>query len=910
MKYLVILIPLLFLINNLYAINLDSVTTRPIVEAVRVSNPIIVDGILSEHEWQRPGVSDFTQRDPKEGAKPTYKTEVWVAYDDAALYVAARMYDDNPDSIVSRIGRRDAELSADWFALGIDSYHDRRNAFFFGVYPSGSFIDGIFFNDSWDDKSWDGVWDVATKIDDKGWTAEFCIPYSQLRFQEQKEYIWGVNFVRGIERLKEEDHFIMVPKKESGFVSHFADLIGIRDIHPPTRIEVLPYVVGKNKITNQISKNNPFYDGSQTTGGIGADLKFGLGSNLTLNATINPDFGQVEVDPAIVNLTQFENYFDEKRPFFVEGANYFNFGYGGVNNNFGFNWGNPDYFYSRRIGRSPVGNVQHGGYTNTPDATTIIAAGKLTGKLSDGWSLGTLHTLTQREYAHIADRINGNRYADVVEPFASHNVVRSLYEFNDGKQAVGFIGTGVLRDLNQPYLVDQFNKRSYAFGFDGWTNLDPDREYVMSGWFSTTRIEGSTQRMVNVQESFLHYFQRPDVDNLSVDTTATHMSGYAGRVAINKQKGNVVFNTAFGLISPSFDANDLGFMFRTNVMNGHVVLGYRWYEPDGTFRRKGLNIATFRNYDFAGNKLNEGYFLFWNAQLMNYWSFNGSTSFNQPAVDVYSTRGGPIMKSNRTYHSYIEGSTDYRKEIVYELEIGAHRSESGGFEINLGPGIEWKPASNMNLRFSPQYTRNINMAQWVESDYVRKAVKFDSVGNPIEYAYKNPVNDPSMNETYGARYIFSQLDQKELSARIRLDWTFTPKLSLQLFLQPLISVGHYYNFKEFDRPRTFTFNKYGENSSTIIYNPEKDRYEVDTDGNGTNTFQILNPDFNYKSIRLNAVFRWEFLPGSTAYFVWTRSTIHEANPGNFDFGRDFSNLATAPDHEDVFLVKVAYWWAI
>ncbi len=909
MKYFIQILSLIFIFDKLYSINLDSIKQRPTVEAVRISNPITIDGILSEHEWQRTGVSDFTQRDPVEGAKPTFKTEVWVAYDDEAIYVAVRMHDDHPDSIISRIGRRDVDLSSDWFAFGIDSYYDRRNAFFFAVCPSGSITDGIFFNDSWDDKSWDGVWDVATKIDDKGWTAEFKVPYSQLRFPEKEEYVWGINFVRGIERLKEEDHYVMVPKKESGFVSHFADLTGIRDIHPPTRIEVLPYFVGKNKITNQISKKNPFYDGSQVAGGVGADLKFGLGSNLTLNATINPDFGQVEVDPAIVNLTQFENYFDEKRPFFVEGANYFNFGYGGVNNNFGFNWGKPNYFYSRRIGRSPIGNVQHVGYTNTPDATTILAAGKLTGKLSDGWSLGTLHTITQREYAHIADRINGNRYADVVEPFASHNVVRSLYEFNQGQRAIGFIATGVFRDLNRDYLVDQFNKRSYAFGVDGWTNIDPEREYVMSGWFSTTQIEGSIRRMINVQKSFLHYFQRPDVDNLNVDTNTTQMSGYAGRVAINKQKGNVVFNTAFGLISPSFNTNDLGFMFRTNVMNGHIVLGYRWYEPDGTFRRKGFNVATFRNYDFAGNKLNEGYFLFWNAQLMNYWSFHGSTSFNQPAIDIFSTRGGPIMKSNRTYHSYIEGSTDYRKEIVYKLEIGAHRSESGGYELNLNPGIEWKPTSNLNISLSTQFMKNIGKAQWVESGYVRKAV-VDSIGNFLNYDYYNPIPDPTVIQTYGNRYIFSELDQKELSARIRLDWTFTPKLSLQLFLQPLISVGHYYNFKEFAKPRTFTFNNYGEQSSTITYNPEKNRYEVDPDGTGERNFQILNPDFNYKSIRLNAILRWEFLPGSTAFFVWTRNSTHELNPGNFELGRDFSDLVTALDHEDVFLFKIAYWWSL
>ncbi|MBI5022217.1 MAG: carbohydrate binding family 9 domain-containing protein [Ignavibacteriales bacterium] len=886
MKFLTIFFLLIFPIT-LLAFNLDSLDSRPIHETHRIIDQIKIDGILSENDWQRTGITEFTQREPIEGAKPSQSSEVWIAYDDEAIYVGARLSDDHPDSIVSRIGRRDAELNSDWFAIAFDSYHDRRTGFFFGVYPSGSILDGILYNDSWDDKSWDGVWDAATTIDDKGWTAEFRIPYSQLRFTEQNEYIWGVNIARAIERTKEELWYVMIPKKESGFVSHFADLTGIKNIHPPARIEILPYVVSSLKLTNQFEKGDPFNDGKNFLGNAGADIKIGLGSNLTLNATINPDFGQVEVDPAVVNLSQFETFFDEKRPFFVEGSNYFNFGYGGANNNYGFNWGSPDFFYSRRIGRQPRGDVQHDGFQDFPDATTILGAAKLTGKIVEGWSLATVSALTQREYAKIDDG-TGNNFEDVVEPLTSYNIIRSQREFNQGRQALGMMGTAVFRDLNKPYLVDQYNQRSYVVGLDGWTNLDSDREYVAAGWLASSLVEGSTQRMIDLQRSYLHYFQRPDQNYVTVDSSKTSLSGYAGRLALNKEKGNVIFNTAFGFITPGFEVNDLGFQSRANTFNGHIVLGYRWLEPDGIFRSKNFQIATFRNFDFDGNKFGEGYFLFWNAHLMNYWNFGGQFSLTNPTYDLFSTRGGPMMKNTRSYNAGLFGSTDSRNPIIYELELGASRSESGGSYIEIEPGIEWKPTPGINFRFSPEFSRGLTTAQWIPDS--------------------NPVIDSNAIHTYGKRYLFSRLDQHEISASIRVDWTFTPKLSLQIYLQPLISVGKYYDFKELAKAGTFTFNRYGGNGSTISYVDSTDSYTVDPDGTGERNFNFSNPNFNDKYIRFNVVLRWEFLPGSTAFLVWTRSGDHSGNAGDFKLGRDFGNLVKAPNHEDVFLLKIAYWW--
>src|SRR5574341_2271739 len=350
---------LLLPMTLLYAGATDTITTTKIkVEAIRLASPIAVDGILSEPVWQNgPGVSQFTQRDPNEGMPPTHQSLVHLAYDDEAIYIGARMFDSAPDSIIARLGRRDAELTSDMFAFFIDSYYDRRSGFYFCLNAAGTMYDGVLYNDEWDDNSWDGVWEGKAKIDEQGWMAEMRIPYSQLRFKKQEQLIWGVNLRRDIARNNERDYLVFTPKNGSGFVSRFADLVGITNVDPPRRFEVLPYVTTKAEYTQHLP-GNPFNDGSKYLPGAGADFKLGLGSNLTVDATVNPDFGQVEVDPAVVNLSDVETFFQEKRPFFIEGASIFNFGRGGSNNYWGFNWGDPQFFYTRRIGRAPQGSLE------------------------------------------------------------------------------------------------------------------------------------------------------------------------------------------------------------------------------------------------------------------------------------------------------------------------------------------------------------------------------------------------------------------------------------------------------------------------------------------------------------------------------------------------------------------------
>ena len=406
------------------------------VSAFRITQPIVIDGKLNEEVWKTTNVvTGFTQRNPDEGKPATEKTVVRILYDDDAIYIGARMYDSSPDSIVARLVRKDNNSRSDQFMVFFDPYNDKRSGYYFGLTAAGTIKDGVLFNDDWNNSSWNAVWKGKVNVDDKGWTAEMRIPFSQMRFKLSKHNIWGINFKRNISRNNESDYLSYVPKTESGFVSHFVELQGLNNIKPQNKLEILPYVTAKSSFT-QKENGNPFNNGSSFLSNAGLDLKYGLGSNLTLNATVNPDFGQVEIDPAVINLSDVETFFPEKRPFFVEGSSIFNFGRGGAKNYWSFNFGNPDFFYSRRIGRDPQGSLPNYDYVDRPSGTHILGAAKLTGKIGD-FNVGVISALTKREFAEID--LAGKKSKVEVEPLSYYGVFRAQKEFNEGKQALGFM---------------------------------------------------------------------------------------------------------------------------------------------------------------------------------------------------------------------------------------------------------------------------------------------------------------------------------------------------------------------------------------------------------------------------------------------------------------------------------------
>jgi hypothetical protein len=856
------------------------------VHAVRLQEQIVIDGLLSEPVWGNEfAFTDFTQKEPNQGIPSTLRTEVRVAYNDAAIYIGARMHDDSPDSIMQILSRRDQYPIADWFGVFLDPYHDRRTGNFFAISAGGSFIDGVLYNDDWDDESWDGVWEGKACVDGKGWTAEIRIPYSQLRFRDEKAQVWGINFQRDIGRRRENDLLVYTPRNQSGFVSRFADLVGMEDVNPPRRFEVLPYVTGKGEYTHPAS-NNPFNNGSRYSPGAGADIKLGIGNNLTMNATVNPDFGQVEVDPAVVNLSDVESFFEEKRPFFLEGSTIFNFGQGGARNNWGFNWPGPDFFYSRRIGRTPQGSLPNADFSDVPQGAHIISAAKMTGKIYDGWNFGTIQAVTAREMADLDTAGHDFRYE--VEPPAYYGIVRAQRDFDGGRQGLGFISTVAARKFSDARLRDDINNNSEVIGVDGWTFLDDDKVWVISGWAGVSHVEGNRERMVSLQRNSQHYFQRPDATHFSVDSSLSSMDGYGVRLWLNKNKGNFFSNSAIGILSPGFDMNDLGFQSRADVINMHIGGGYSWSEPGEVLRYAEAGGAVFQNLDYDGNVTWRGIFNFGSVQFLNYYGVNWNLAYNPETVNNRRTRGGPLTLNPPGYQLNLDVSSDSRKSFEADVYGFTYQSDVQR-DWQAGITLTWRPVANVSVSVGPSYDHDREYAQWVTS-----------------------ADDPTATATFGRRYLFANLDQRTLSANIRMNWTFTPTLSLQLFLQPLISSGDYAQYKELARSRSFDFRVYGTGSSTLAETKSTDgsvSYTADADGSGPAVpIAFDNPDFNTKSLRGNAVLRWEYLPGSVVYFVWTQSRYNETNiDGNFQFNNSVDRLFKT-QADNIFLVKFSYWF--
>ncbi|MCP5061534.1 MAG: carbohydrate binding family 9 domain-containing protein [Ignavibacteriae bacterium] len=859
----------------------QKVPDNPKVTAYRTTEKITLDAIINEEVWNNPPVTDLIQREPDEGKPATQKSKIWVAYDNKYLYVAGKFNDTNPELIDRALMRRDNIVESDWFWLFLDTYNDDRNGFFFAVNAGGSIADGTMFNDSWDDNSWDGIWESKTKIDDDGWSLEMKIPLSQLRFNESEEMVWGVNFNRDIKRNGENSFYKMVSRKESGFISHFPDLVGLNGIKSKQRFEALPYLVQKASYLIHDDKD-PFYKGNQYQTSLGADFKIGVGSNFNVDATINPDFGQVEVDPAVVNLSAFETFFQEKRPFFIEGQNLFYFGVGGANNNWGFNFSNPKLFYSRRIGRSPQGETPDYDFIDRPRETRILGAAKLTGKIDDSWSLGAVSAATERTYATIDN--NGDHSEHEVEPFTHYGVLRSQKEFNDGNQSLGFMFTGVNRDLRTDNLRNSLNRNAYTFGLDGWTFLDTGKVYVLTAYAVGSYIEGTNQQITNMQERSYRYFQRPDATYSILDTNRTSLAGIYSRIMLNKQEGNFYVNSAIGFVTPGFENNDLGFQWNADKINGHLVLGYRWYESDNIFRRKILYVAHSRNYDFEGNISNNIYGVFGNFQFLNYYSFGFETGYLTEGFSRTTTRGGPLVQSPSGFFFGGSLSSDGRKNLKFEANGNISSDGLGGNGYSISVETEWKPNTQLTLSIEPEYSKDLNKRQWV-GDF----------------------EDAFATKTFGKRYVFSDLNQKSLSASIRLNWSFTPTLSLQLYMQPLLAIGNYSKFNELAQASTMDVNNYGENGSTITYNSNDDEYTIDADGNGpSEQFSFGNPNFNFKSLRGTIVLRWEAMPGSIFYLVWSQDRANYNDPGELQFNRDFSNLLSS-ETNNILLAKFSYW---
>jgi hypothetical protein len=584
----------------------------------------------------------------------------------------------------------------------------------------------------------------------------------------------------------------------------------------------------------------------------------------------------------VVNLSDVETFFQEKRPFFVEGSTIFEFGFGGASNYWGFNWSHPNMFYTRRMGRAPQGGTPPADFIDRPDGVNILGALKLTGKVAGRWNVGALSALTVREHAQLDT--SGVRFEKEVEPLTYYGVFRAQREFPEGRQGLGTMLTTVVRDFHDPTLRDDVASGAFVGGLDGWTFLDKDKEWVVTGWVAGSHVRGTPARITSLQRNSVHYFQRPDAEATTVDPNATSLTGWAARFHLNKQKGDWFSNSGLGLIAPGFETNDLGFVSRAGVINMHAGAGHAWRKPGKLFREAQVMGALFQSYNWDGDVTWRGAWqLVW-VRFLNYWSVELGSAYNPATLSDRRTRGGPLTRNEPGLETFLWMSSDSRKPLIFSAYGGRYRQGPADYDAWAGSEVTFRPASNVSLSVGPSVRWSREPGQYVTT-----------------------YGDTTANATFDHRYVFADLSYTNVSAGIRLNWTFSPRLSLQVYAQPLVSAGAYTRFKSLARPRTFDFDVYGTGASTLVDNGSS--YVLDADGSAgpAPALTLDNPDFNFTSLRGNAVLRWEYLPGSTIYFVWTQSRSESGSDGAFRFHRSMNRLFDAtPDN--IFMVKVSYWW--
>jgi hypothetical protein len=756
-KMLITTIVVLFALSFLSAVGAEEtakVHPEKVITAIHINpHAPVIDGILNDEIWHKaPASGDFCQRNPKEGDKPSEDTKVQIAYDDDAIYIGVACYDKEPNKIVSRLTRRDGWVESDWVSVNIDSYHDHKTGNWFCVNSAGVLNDGQMFNDGWEDSSWNGVWEAKTSIGEEGWYAEYKIPYHVLRFSKKDEYVWGMNVIRGISRRDEKDQWILVGQKDNGWISHFGHIVGIKGINPPNHLEFSPFAVGRS--TNSLGKSNDLF----STAGI--DMRYGVTSNVSLNATFNPDFGQIEADPAQLNLSTFETYFEEKRPFFIEGNTIFSMpnpempGSGGI----------PGLFYSRRIGRQPEQFAVPDGseVIDQPKSTTIISAVKLSGKTEHKTAFGIVNAVTANEYAEI-----NRKYIDSagieqvrreefrIEPLTNFFVGRIQQDVFK-KSTIGAMMTAVNRDSVSP---------AYA------GDIDAHLKFGKQDYSLYTRLTGSQTGSENDRKN-----------------------GYDAYAYLYKFSG--VFGGQFfvNARSPEFNVNDLGFMDRADIIQSGLHLKAESRNPHWISQHASVNFNAWSSWNYDGINLSKGI-------NFNTWSEFKSQSFIRfyhagisrdfEAFDDMETRGGPLMIKPSCIWGFGGFGTDGRKIVSFEIfghgmrtDDGASSNFGGDFKININL------ASRIQINIGPGYNLDRTFAQWINN------VDDNGDGN----------ND---------HYVFGELNNKVIDFSTRLNVSFTTSTSLQLYLQPFVAVGNYSNFKELARPDSYDFIPY-----KLDYNPD------------------------------------------------------------------------------------------
>ncbi|MBK5187058.1 MAG: carbohydrate binding family 9 domain-containing protein [Gemmatimonadaceae bacterium] len=823
-----------------------SVATATVATAARARKRPVIDGRDDDEVWRKAQlITGFRQFSPVANGDASFRTEAKVAYDDQNFYVFIRMYDPHPDSILRLLGRRDVRVATDQIKIIIDSYHDLRTGYEFAVNPAGVKRDYAVYSDINEDGSWDGVWEAGTTVDSLGWTAEFRIPLSQLRYADAPTHTFGFGIWRDIDRYKERDSWPVYRQSDARFMSQLGTVEKIDGIPSPHRLEVSPYVVTKNVSVDPNAGNAR----SQKLSA-GANVKYGLTSNLTLDATINPDFGQVESDPSVLNLSAFETFFAEQRPFFLEGTGIYSFQ---VNCNV-VNCNNEGLFYSRRIGRSPQLGYLYGDATS-PTSTTILGATKLTGRLASGTSIGVLDAVTQRADGPLNQTL---------EPTTNYAVVRAQQDLRGGESGIGVILTGVNRK-NDDFTRDVLNRDAYVAATD-FRHRFAGRRYEITGSIDASRVSGTPQSMLSTQRDAVHYFQQPD-GSLHFDSLRTSLTGDAEQITFGKVGGGVTrFQTSYNRMSPGFETNDLGYLQRADLQNWSNWFSLQFLSPALFFNSAYFNFNEWNYWNSSGLLLERAVNTNWHFILKDNFEIDmGGTASQLPGTfSDRASRGGPAVRHSPFFNGFLVLMGDNRKQVIPMLQLNTGRSDYGrGHYYDLNPSVDLRVSSRFHTNLGVDYNHNRDDTQW----------------------YGNFTDTSDVTH-----YTFAHLDQRTLSATLRLDVTLTPNLTFQLYASPFVTKGSFTNIRELNDPRAKNFD---------------DRYKPYTD----QTVLADQPTgFNVKQFRSNAVVRWEYRPGSALFLVWTQQRQGDLPlVGDNSFSGDYRGLFNLhPDN--TFLVKLSYWF--
>ncbi|UCG88904.1 MAG: carbohydrate binding family 9 domain-containing protein [Gemmatimonadota bacterium] len=883
-----------------YASDEISAPAIPRVAASARAGEIDIDGRLVEAAWQAAiPATRFVQGEPVEGAPPESRTEVRVLFDKGALYIAARMYEDDPRDIGDQLVRRDENGQYDYFEVSLDPNNDRRTGYRFRVSAAGVQRDVYLYDDVREDEAWDGVWDSAVRRDSLGWTAELRIPLSQVRYiAADSLQSWGINFTRRRLVTNEITYLALESRITHGKVSVFGKLDGLQLPRGARRVELRPYVLA-NARTAPAVVGDPFFDGSEVGTRAGLDMRLGLGASHTLDVTVNPDFGQVEVDPAVINLSAFETFFREKRPFFVEDAQIFDFRLSGRQNTL---------FYSRRIGREPHGSAPSDvDFTSIPTQTSILGAAKLTGRTASGFSIGALAALTDQESGYGYREIAGQTKF-IVEPRSQYGALRLQQDFRNGGTQIGTMVTVTNRELPSDGAFDYLPSNAYAAGIDFEHNWGGprSRNWALTGYVAGTVVKGSPIALLGIQQRSNHYFQRPDATRASLDSSATQLSGIEWRLEFERQSAKHWTGGIWvGEVTPGFEVNDLGFSQSGEKLDIGGRIQYQEIKPGKVLRNYRLSLWTFHN--FRHEALDDiGSWNSWtrahktgavminaNGEFLNYWGINLRARYSPQSMSDVATRGGPLMVDPASTSLTVGAYTDRRKMVSLRPSITYEARHLGGYSWRAGFEVEFRPTPSWEIQLSPQYSAQLDPAQYVTR-----------------------TGDVGYDPTYGRRYLFSDLERRSFSVQTRLNVAFSPALTLQLYAQPLVSSGDYLTYKQLERSESFAFDTFEEGEAQNIDDEvscsggrtcvSEGRRYVDFEGDGTTDHSFSDKDFNFRSLRLNAVLRWEFRPGSTVFLVWQQSRSNRENVGSFELGRDVSRLWGA-EPENMFIVKFTYW---